>query len=119
MSVCGCVAACCHTNYKVYKIFQKCSYAFCLSLLISTQNQQEIKFLHFKKQKLNQQLNKRHLECANNCNGMRQYTQTSTDSRLDKMMGHPRLKINNKKTRCTIRTQKKKSIVLCNCNFNI
>jgi hypothetical protein len=45
---------------------------------------QEIKFLYCKKQKLNEQLYKIHLECADSCNGMWQYIQASINSQLAK-----------------------------------
>jgi len=41
---------------------------------------QEIKFLYCKKQKLNEQLYRIYLECANNWNGVWQYIQTTINS---------------------------------------
>ena len=56
---------------------------------------QEIKFLYHKKQKLNEQLYRIYLECANNWNGVWQYIQT-TNSELDKVMDTLYQKLNKK-----------------------
>ena len=65
---------------------------------------QEIWFLFCKKQELNEQFYKMHLECANDRNNVWKYIQTTTNSQLDKMMDSVYHKLSKKTGRIT-RTQ--------------
>jgi predicted nuclease with TOPRIM domain len=65
---------------------------------------QEIRFLYCKQQKLNEELHKIHLECANYCNNVWQYIPTTTNSQLDKMIDYLHHELNKKTERIT-RTQ--------------
>jgi hypothetical protein len=57
---------------------------------------QEIKFLYRKKQNQNEQLYRTYLECTNNWNGVWHYTQTTTNSQLDKVIDTLYEKLNKK-----------------------